>query len=149
VSALSTLLGRHFDRADALYRDLIGVLTPELLGSRLPGSRSSRVGNHFWCVVGARESYVRAARAGAWQGFASSLTVDDDPQAVAAALADSAREVGRWLETLDPEDEASLEWALHLLEHETQHHGQLIRYLYAVPLPIPRSWIEQYALEEA
>lgn len=149
MTALSPLLRRRIDAADRLYRDLIHVLTPELLRSRLPGVRSSRVGNHFWCVVGARESYVRAARAGSWQGFESSLTADDDPEEIASALAGSAAEVREWIGSLPADDEASLEWALHLLEHEAQHHGQLIRYLYAVPLPIPRSWIDQYALEEA
>ena len=149
MTAMSSLLRRRAEGTDRLYRDLIQVLTPELLRSRLPGVRSSRVGNHFWCVVGARESYVRAARAGSWQGFASSLTADDDPGEISSALARSAAEVDSWLESLRDDDEASLEWALHLLEHEAQHHGQLIRYLYAVPLPIPRSWIDQYALEEA
>jgi uncharacterized damage-inducible protein DinB len=148
MNATSSLLRRRTEAADRLYRDLIAELTPDLLRSRLPGSRSSPVGNHFWCVVGARESYVRAARAGTWQGFTSSLAVDDDPEAIGAALERSARGVAQWIDDLDTEDEASLEWAFHLLEHETQHHGQLIRYLYAVPLPMPRSWIEQYALEE-
>ena len=149
MTAMSSLLRRRAEGADRLYRDLVQVLTPELLRSRLPGVRSSRVGNHFWCVVGARESYVRAARAGSWQGFESSLIADDDPGEISSAIARSAAEVDSWLETLRDDDEASLEWALHLLEHEAQHHGQLIRYLYAVPLPIPRSWIDQYALEEA
>jgi len=35
----------------------------------------------------------------------------------------------------------------NLLEHEAQHHGQLIRYLYGLRLPIPASWKSRYALE--
>jgi hypothetical protein len=35
---------------------------------------------------------------------------------------------------------------LDLLEHEAQHHGQLIRYLYALKLAIPDSWKARYAL---
>ena len=31
-------------------------------------------------------------------------------------------------------------FALDLLEHEAAHHGQLIRYLYGLDLPIPETW---------
>lgn len=30
--------------------------------------------------------------------------------------------------------------ALDLLLHETQHHGQLIRFVYALELEFPQSW---------
>ena len=40
-----------------------------------------------------------------------------------------------------------LQRALALLEHETQHHGQLIRYLYGLGIPRPESWQRQYALD--
>ena len=36
---------------------------------------------------------------------------------------------------------------LDLLEHEAAHHGQLIRYLYGLDLPIPDSWKRKYALD--
>jgi len=148
MTGLGALLQRRHEAANRLYEDLIDAIDADRLHARIPGVRSSPVRNHFWCVVGARESYVRAARAGAWQGFESSLTDDGDPAAVRAALGRTAGQVTEWLAALQPGDEAGWEWALHLLEHEAQHHGQLIRYLYGVPLPIPRSWVDQYALEE-
>lgn len=148
MTDMRALLQRRLAAADRLYGDLVGILDAEGLRARIPGVRSSPVRNHFWCVVGARESYVRAARAGRWQGFESSLIDDEDPGAVRAALERTAAEVSGWIDELAADDEAGWEWALHLLEHETQHHGQLIRYFYSVPLPIPRSWVEQYALEE-
>lgn len=137
--------------ANLLYLDLLGILTPDLLRSRIPSARSSPISNHFWCVVGARESYLRAARVGSWQGFACSLVgdQDEDPAAVRSAVERTGSDVAAWLSELDPSDEAGWDTAVRLLEHETQHHGQLIRYLYALPLPIPASWIERYALEES
>jgi hypothetical protein len=36
---------------------------------------------------------------------------------------------------------------LDLLEHEAAHHGQLIRYLYGLKLPIPAGWKRRYALD--
>ena len=47
----------------------------------------------------------------------------------------------------------SLEWTpererllVTLLEHEVQHHGQLIRYVYANGLSFPASWSERYTV---
>ncbi|WP_396657832.1 DinB family protein [Microbacterium sp.] len=147
MTDLIALLRRRHTIANSLYLDLLDALPPDRLRARLPGVRSSPVSNHFWCVVGARESYVRAARAGSWQGFDCSLADDEDADQVRAALEQSAAEVDAWLGELDPGDADSIEVALRLLEHETQHHGQLIRYLYAVPLPVPASWVQRYVLE--
>jgi hypothetical protein len=33
-----------------------------------------------------------------------------------------------------------------LVEHEAHHHGQLINFIYALDLPIPASWAQQWAL---
>ena len=146
MTDMIALLRRRHAVANGLYLDLLDAIAPEQLRSRLPGVRSSPVSNHFWCVVGARESYIRHARAGSWQGFRCSLVDDQDAVAVRAALERSAAEVDAWLGELDLADPA-VEIAVRLLEHETQHHGQLIRYLYAVPLPVPASWVDRYVLE--
>ncbi|QTV80952.1 hypothetical protein [Microbacterium sp. NIBRBAC000506063] len=144
------LLRERHAAANELYLDLIGTLTPEVLRSRLPRVRSSPVSNHFWCVVGARESYRRAALAGSWQGFSCSLQgdEDEDPAAVRAALLRTGAEISDWLSAPMPDDEAR-RLAVRLLEHETQHHGQLIRYFYALPLPVPDSWVRTYVLEDS
>lgn len=44
-------------------------------------------------------------------------------------------------------DATGQRWLGDLLEHETQHHGQLIRYIYALDIPRPPSWRERYALD--
>ena len=36
--------------------------------------------------------------------------------------------------------------AFELLEHEVQHHGQLIRYVYATGLTFPVSWHDRYTV---
>lgn len=140
------LVGR-FERADLLYLDLIDALSPEQLGSRLPGLPSSTIAGQLWCVLGARESYPRAARAGSWQGFSGPLEEAEmtDASTVRAAFEQTAADVGAWLGELRTDDD--LRHALALLEHETQHHGQLIRYLYALGIPRPWSWQRQYALD--
>ncbi|BDV30409.1 DinB family protein [Microbacterium terricola] len=144
------LLRRRFDRAHSLYADLADELTAEQLGSTLADLPSNTIGGQLWCVLGARESYPRAAVAGEWQGFTSPLDAAGvtDPTAVRAALRATHADVDAWLGSIDPADEDSLTYALALLEHETQHHGQLIRYLYGLGIPRPASWQRQYALDE-
>lgn len=147
---MNDLLRRRFARANVLYVDLVDAVDGDLLASRLPGLPSDTVGHQLWCVLGARQSYPRAARAGAWQGFTSPVTGEQtmDAAALRAAFVQTASAVDAWLAEVEPGDEASLTYALALLEHETQHHGQLIRFLYGLGIDRPQSWQQQYALDE-
>ncbi len=146
---MNELLHRRFDRANSLYIDLVDALSPHQLGSRLADLPSDTIGHQLWCVLGARESYPRAAKAGEWQGFTSPVTADQltDAAALRSAFVQTASDVGEWVAGLDADDEGSFTYALALLEHEAQHHGQLIRYLYGLGIPRPSSWQRQYALD--
>ena len=147
---MNDLLRRRFTRSNTLYLDLVDTLTAELLGSRLADLPSDTVGHQLWCVLGARESYPRAARAGEWQGFTSPVTAEQttDAATLRAAFVQTASDVDEWIAGLDAADEASFTYALALLEHETQHHGQLIRFQYGLGIDRPHSWQQQYALDE-
>lgn len=147
---MNELLRRRLARANTLYVDFVGAVSAEQLASHLADLPSDTVGHQLWCVLGARESYERAARAGEWQGFTSPVTAEQttDAATLRAAFAQTASDVDDWIAGLDAGDEASLAYALALLEHETQHHGQLIRYLYGLGIPRPESWQRQYALDE-
>jgi hypothetical protein len=147
---VNELLRRRFSRANTLYLDFVDAVSAEQLGSHLADLPSDTVGHQLWCVLGARESYPRAARAGEWKGFTSPVTGEHttDAAALRAALTRTAADVEDWIAGVDAEDEASLTYALALLEHETQHHGQLIRYLYGLGIDRPESWQRQYALDE-
>ena len=147
---MNDLLRRRLSRAHTLYLDLVDVVTAEQLGSRLADLPSDTLGHQLWCVLGARESYSRAARAGEWQGFTSPVAAEEltDAAALRRALEATAVEVDAWVAETPADDEDSFAYALALLEHETQHHGQLIRYLYGLGIPRPESWRRQYALDE-
>lgn len=129
------------------YEDLLGALPEASLAASLPVP-SNRIGAQLWCVVGARESYARAIEAGEWTGFSCSLTAEGTQRtdAVLAALRSSAEAVRAALD--------GVEWAerreallLDLLEHEAQHQGQLIRYLYGLGHDFPESWKQRWALD--
>lgn len=147
---MNHLLRRRLERANTLYLEFVDTVSPEQLGSRLVDLPSDTIGHQLWCVLGARESYPRAARAGQWQGFTSPVTAAQTTDAVAvrAALVQTAADVDEWVAGLDGGDEDSLRYALALLEHETMHQGQLIRYLYGLGIDRPHTWQQQYALDE-
>ncbi|HSK07519.1 MAG TPA: DinB family protein [Acidimicrobiia bacterium] len=138
----------HLTSATRAHRELI-VSLPEADLDRKLGERSNTIGAQIWCVVGARESHTRAIREDAWAGFDCSLSGPDT----------TIKE--RVLEALDRSEEAlietlgDLEWTdgrelllLDLLEHEIQHQGQLIRYIYALGHRFPESWATRWALEQ-
>jgi hypothetical protein len=147
---VNQLLRRRLERSNTLYLDFVDTLPPQHLGSRLRDLPSDTVGHQLWCVLGARESFPAAARAGQWQGFSSPVARDggSDAATVRGAFLQTAADVDEWVAGIDPSDEDSPRYALALLEHETQHQGQLIRYLYALGVDRPHSWQQQYALDE-
>lgn len=130
------------------YRDFVENL-PESALTRQLADRSNTIGAQLWCVVGARESYTSAIDNDGWVGFSCSLSGADvkAKDRVLEALTRSDTRFGQvidgieWTETRD-------DLLLALLEHETQHQGQLIRYLYGLGLRIPESWARRWALDQ-
>jgi hypothetical protein len=143
------LILERLEASFTLYDELVGQIEGPSLDATLPGLPSNTIGAQLWCVVGARESYARAIEAGEWAGFSCSLTAAGtrDRDMVLAALASSAADVRGAVSSLDAGDADRGRLALRLLEHEAAHHGQLIRYLYGLRLPVPASWKERYALD--
>jgi hypothetical protein len=141
---MHTILKQRILRAFALTEDLVAHLDEQALVLDLAGLPSNRLAGQLWCVVGARESYARALRAGQWQGFSCSVTEPRRKEHVVAALARSRGE----LAAIDFDQMAGAQhaFALDLLEHEVQHHGQIIRYVYANGLQFPTSWTARYTV---
>ncbi|MEX0781154.1 MAG: hypothetical protein WD557_00780 [Dehalococcoidia bacterium] len=142
-------LEKRLARTNALFMDALAAFGSEHLGERLGTLPSNTVGEQFWCVVGARHSYVTAAAAGAWQGFSCPLSAEGttDPAEVARTLTSTFEEVSGLLGSLDMLSGVQEDYLLDLLEHEVQHHGQLIRYLYGLKVEVPESWKQRYALD--
>lgn len=143
---ITHIIADSLDRSFTLYRDLIESLDETTLSSKLPQLPSNTLGLQLWCVVGARESYSRAIQANQWSGFTCSLETVSVKTPVAEALARSARAVSDALESIETYTDVQNRLIIDLLEHEAAHHGQLIRYLYALKLTIPASWKSRYAL---
>ena len=121
------------------YDDLALELDDAALDARIDVPKHKSLKEHLWCVVGARESYAEAFRAGAWKGFACSMTAfssDDFKIALkssAVAVVHAANTVQDWTEEHD-------RLLATLSEHEVMHEGQIIRHVYAMNGVLPVSW---------
>src|SRR5207244_9855326 len=113
----------RIDRAFALTLNLFAHLDEPSLTLDLPGLPSNRIADQVWCIVGARESYIRAIKENGWKGFSCSLKTPRVKQAVIAALEATRRSLAEF--DFDNLTETQIDLAFKLLEHEVQHHGQL------------------------
>lgn len=138
-------LKENLTRALSLTHDLVTHLEEKSLTLDLPNLPSNQIAGQLWCVVGARESYLKAIEAGTWKGFSCSLKTPEVKQSVLNALEASSRS----LNEINFEDlsDVQLKLAFDLLEHEIQHHGQLIRYVYGNHLTFPESWQKRYTVK--
>jgi len=137
-------LKEKLDRSFGLTSDLVEHLDEACLSLDLPNLPSNRIAGQLWCVVGARESYIKAINAGGWQGFSCSLKTPHAQNSVLLALAATRKQLSE-INFSDLTD-AATELAFDLLEHEIQHHGQLIRFVYGNKLTFPASWNNRYTV---
>lgn len=134
----------NLDRSFKLTYDLVVHLDETSLNLDLPSLPSNRIAGQLWCIVGARESYTKAIEMGGWKGFSCSLTMPRVKQSVLVALEATHKRMNE----IDFADlsETQVELAFDLLEHEVQHHGQLIRFVYGNGLTFPDSWNKRYTV---
>lgn len=139
------LIMKRVMRSFALTKDLVESLSVEDLKLFLKDLPSNRIGDQLWCVVGARESYLNAIRQESWAGFSCSLKDPTSKDEVLKCLESSAKNISDYLHSNELKDK-QLEFLMDILEHELQHHGQLIRYVYGNKLQFPKSWNERYTV---
>lgn len=137
-------LKTKLDRCFQLTHDLVSHLDEISLTLDLPNLPSNRIAGQLWCMVGARESYLKGIESGNWQGFSCSLTTPRVKGSVLAALETTQKRMNEidFTELTD----VQVELAFNLLEHEVQHHGQLIRFVYGNGLTFPHSWNQRYTV---
>ena len=136
----------HLGESFTAYRDLAGSLPKEALDQKL-SIPSNTIGAQFWCVVGARESYTRAIENGEWVGFSCSLSGEDVvvQSRIVEALERSEAEFDRVVTQLE-QTESRDKLMLYLLEHEIQHQGQLLRFVYGLGYEFPDTWVQRWQL---
>lgn len=137
-------LKAKLNRAFKLTYDLVLHLDETSLNLDLPNLPSNRIAGQLWCIVGARESYIKAIEMGEWKGFSCSLATPKIKKSVLVALEETDKKLIE-INFMGLTD-TQIDLAFNLLEHEIQHHGQLIRFVYANGLTFPESWHKRYTV---
>ena len=130
-------------RAFNLTEDLLQHLETTDLLLTLKELPSNNIGQQFYCIIGARESYIKAIEAGGWQGFSCSLKDVTSKEDIEKYLNNSSELLNLLTDDMIIDQ---VDLAFDLLEHEIQHHGQLIRYIYGNKLTFPKSWHDRYTV---
>ena len=139
------LLLRRLKNSFKLTLELFDSLDEHHLVLELKDLPSNTIGKQVWCIIGARESYFMALQLGNWNGFSCSLNDSENKSQVLEKLDLTARKI---LSFLKESKNLGLkeDFIFDLLEHEVQHHGQLIRFMYGNKLEFPESWKERYTV---
>lgn len=143
------ILTEKLKRTFELYEDFVQQLQEEKLGLDLVGLPSNTIGQQLWCVVGARQSYLKAIAANGWQGFSCSLDwkSTENKAVILEQLEHSKIFFLAEIEKLQSLSTTQQSLLFDLIEHEAQHHGQLIRYLYGRKIAVPITWKKRYNLD--
>ncbi len=143
------IYNERINQVFCLYNELATFLEEASYSSKLADLPSNTIGQQLWCVIGARESYLKGIQKGNWDGFSCSLpgAMTSNKEAVRLALRRSAEVAQEIFSELTGATESQERLAFELLEHEVQHQGQLIRYLYGLKLGVPKGWKERYHLD--
>lgn len=67
------ILIQRLQHAFDLTLDLVQAMKSDDLKLKLEGMPSNMIGEQLWCIIGARESYLKAIINGGWVGFTCSL----------------------------------------------------------------------------
>ncbi|PYZ94770.1 hypothetical protein CR194_04370 [Salipaludibacillus keqinensis] len=127
-----------------LTKDFFNHISEEDLKLKISDVPSNTIGEQAYCIVGARESYLEALKIGEWAGFKCSLLESHNKPLIVSKLEETQSDIERFLQ--ESSSEINMNLVMDLLEHEVQHHGQLIRYAYANKFAFPKSWNVRYTV---
>jgi len=130
-------------KALTLTNSFYAYIQEDHLKLKIQNVPSNSIGEQAWCIIGARESYLRALIKGQWDGFSCSLSNTKDKELIMSKLQETYSDLEKAVEVITYPDISIL---IDLLEHEVQHHGQLIRYAYSNGIGFPQSWNERYTV---
>jgi len=125
------------------YQFLDGIKETDL-DLKLPFAKSQTIRYQLHCMCGAQESNISLIVEDKWNGYSSSL--DKLGKTDLATIKTHLQAADKQMLAAMKKADFSLVNYMILVEHEAHHQGQLINFIYAYNLPIPKSWQEKWAL---
>jgi len=152
-NALTLEIKNHWTQLRGMTYDFLNSIKDEDLDKKLPFSQSQSLGYQFACMCGAQESNISLITKGVWEGYSSTLdqesTINIDliisHMKKADLLLFSALDKTDLLQKFEDGSSPLMNYLI-LVEHESHHQGQIINFIYACDLPIPKSWADKWAL---
>ena len=141
MKIIKSRLNKAFDLTVDLYKSL----KESDYQLKIPKAPSNSFAGQVWCIIGARESYLKALKNGKWSGFSCSVEKGSKEEFL-EKLSKTKSDMNKFLNSEKKFSSFEKETLLDLLEHEVQHHGQLIRFVYSNKLKFPKSWNERYTV---
>ena len=139
-----TLLIR-LEKLFELTTDLAISLDESQYKAHMPNLPSNSIGEQLCCIVGARESYLAQLHIGGTFTYTCSVVDPYNKFKIMKALYDSTVKILSYRKK-DALEKREIDILLAILEHEAQHHGQLIRYVYGNKWSFPNTWHTHYTV---
>lgn len=139
------ILKQRVLQALCLTNDYYKHINEGCLTLRISDVPSNTIGEQAYCIIGARESYLKSLKIGKWAGFQCSLIDSNNKTLIVSKLEEAHNNLEKLLQD-NSIGEMNSNLLIDLLEHEVQHHGQLIRYAYANKITFPKSWNVRYTV---
>jgi len=146
----------HWKQLRGMTYDFLNAIDDRDLEKKLPFPESQSLGYQFSCMTGAQESNVPLIAKGKWEGFSCSLDGENKitTEMIIAHMKNADSILMKALDEIDllkkfDDGSTPLMNYLILVEHESHHQGQIINFIYAHDLPIPKSWNEKWALTKS
>ncbi len=143
---MNNLLLDRIEESFNLTFDLIENLSNDLLEKKIPKIRSNTIGEQFWCIIGARQSYIKAIEHKKWIGFSCDLEKPITVEKLSIKLTETLQKLKEKTLNFDLFTQDQINILFDLLTHEIQHHGQLIRFFYALNIDFPKTWNKKYTV---
>jgi uncharacterized damage-inducible protein DinB len=151
---LNRELIEQWQQLRSMLYDFLTVIQDNDLKKKLPFERSQSLANQFYCIQGTAETFVKYIQTGEWPGWKWSFTSEEEInlETLTDKLKVSERDIiktleqSKLLEGYEDSNKTPLSVYMTLVEHESHHQGQLINFIYALDLPIPKSWEDKWAL---
>lgn len=131
---------------EGTYQFIDGLKESDL-DLKLPLAQSQTIRYQLHCMCGSQESNLSLIMENKWNGYTSSLDMFGKTNIV--TIKKHLREADKKMLVAMGKGNFVLENYLILVEHEAHHQGQLINFIYAHNLSIPKSWQEKWALSHA
>jgi len=139
------ILISHLEHAFSLTTDIAHEIGESQYKEKLGAVKSNSFGEQLCCVLGARESYLKQLQEKNNFEFKCSVQDTSNKFQIMQGLHQSAEQIVQYTKE-NPTDEVAGEILFTILEHEVQHHGQLIRYVYGNNWDFPESWKQHYTV---